>query len=154
MIFDEKSRKLPQTGSSLISSTANDRPVEPKLNGLFLITFEEKSRNFRRPEVTVSRQQWARESSNQNQNVLLLVIFLEKSQNLSQTESDRISSTMNDRPVEPKLKWPIFDDFRRKIPKNTRDRKWPCLVNGKRSTHRKKSKMAYFWWFSKESPEK
>jgi hypothetical protein len=46
MIFDEKSRKLPQTGSDRISATANDRPVEPKLNGLFLMIFDEKSRKL------------------------------------------------------------------------------------------------------------
>jgi hypothetical protein len=60
------------------------------------------------------------------------MIFDEKSRKLPQTGSGRISATANDRPIGPKLKWPIFDDFRRKIPKITQDRKWPYLGNGKR----------------------
>jgi hypothetical protein len=39
------------------------------------------------------------------------MIFDEKSQKLPQTGSDRISATVNDIPVGPKLKWYIFDDF-------------------------------------------
>jgi hypothetical protein len=40
-----------------------------------------------------------------------LTIFDEKSRKLPQIGSGRISVTANDRPVEPKIKWPIFDDF-------------------------------------------
>jgi hypothetical protein len=43
MIFDEKSKKLPQTANGRISVTASDRPSGPPLNGLFLMIFDEKS---------------------------------------------------------------------------------------------------------------
>jgi hypothetical protein len=39
------------------------------------------------------------------------MIFYGKSQKLPQTGNDRISATANDRPIEAKLKWSIFDDF-------------------------------------------
>jgi hypothetical protein len=44
-------------------------------------------------------------------NGLFLMIFDEKSQKLPQTGSGRISATVNDRPIGPKIKWSIFDDF-------------------------------------------
>jgi hypothetical protein len=46
MIFDEKSQKLPQTGSSCISVTVNDRDPDQNQNGLFLMIFDEKSQKL------------------------------------------------------------------------------------------------------------
>jgi hypothetical protein len=48
------------------------------------------------------------------------MVFEEISRKVPKTESDRISAMVNDRPVEPKLKWAIFDEFEeksRKLPK-------------------------------------
>jgi hypothetical protein len=45
------------------------------------------------------------------------MIFNVKSRKLLQNGSGRISVTANDGPVEPKIKWSIFDDFQRKISK-------------------------------------
>jgi hypothetical protein len=50
------------------------------------------------------------------------MIFEERNRKKTETGSDRIFLTANDAPIEPKLKWPIFDEFGRKIPKVTPDR--------------------------------
>jgi hypothetical protein len=42
MSFDEKYRKLHQTGSDRISSAVNDRPVRPKLKWAFFVDFLRK----------------------------------------------------------------------------------------------------------------
>jgi hypothetical protein len=51
------------------------------------------------------------------------MVFEENHRKLTETRSDRIFSTANDTPIEPKLNWPTFDEFGRKKPKNNRDRK-------------------------------
>jgi hypothetical protein len=53
------------------------------------------------------------------------MIFEEKHRKTIETGSDRIFSTANDTPIEQKLKWPLFDEFGRKIPKVTRVREKP-----------------------------
>jgi hypothetical protein len=50
------------------------------------------------------------------------MILEEKHQKLTDSGSDRIFSTANDTPIEPKLKWSLFDEFGRNIPKVTPDR--------------------------------
>jgi hypothetical protein len=54
MIFDEKSQKLPQTGSSCVWVTVNDRESGPKPKWCILMIFDEKSQNYPKPEVAVS----------------------------------------------------------------------------------------------------
>jgi hypothetical protein len=106
-----------------------------------------------RPEVALSRQRQTIHPSNQNINGQFLINFQGKSWKISQTGSNRISSTMNDRPMEPKLKWPIFDYFWRKMPKSNPDREWPYLVKGNDTPIEPKLKWPIFDDFRRNIPK-
>jgi hypothetical protein len=76
------------------------------------------------------------------------MIFEEKYRKLSQNESDCISSTMNKRPVEQKLKRPIFDDFWRnvsKLPKTGSDR-ISSTANGRPVRPKLEGRSFYDFW--------
>jgi hypothetical protein len=56
MIFDETTRKLLQTGSDRISAMVNDRPVGPKLNGLFSMILTKNRENYPMTGSDLARQ--------------------------------------------------------------------------------------------------
>ena len=81
------------------------------------MVFDEKSEQLpmtRRTFISVTVDD---RDTGQKEIGLFLMIFDEKSEKLPQTGSSCISVTVNDRDTGPKLKWSIFDDFWRNIPK-------------------------------------
>jgi hypothetical protein len=87
MLFDKKLQKLPQTGSSSISVTVNDRESGPKLNDLFLMILDELFRKLTRDRewsYVCNGTAWTRRTGTKVK--VILMIFDENPQNYPRPE--------------------------------------------------------------------
>jgi hypothetical protein len=98
-VWKKHPESYPRQGVAFTCQRQTLDASDQNCNGLIMMIFEESCRNSLRPEVTVSRQRWTIDTSNQDWKGPFLMIFEEKSPKVPQTGSDRVLSTMNDRPV-------------------------------------------------------